>query len=275
MGDLSGKCIICGHDKSELLIKKDSLQINKCMHCGLGFINPFPSDRVIQYFYEREYFNDKYDAGLSPDSPQFGKRLRGENHRIRFIKSIKPAGRLLDMGCGLGYFLAACRNAGYDVMGMDISDWAVQYAAEMLKLPVVIGSLGNASFPPAYFDVITMWHFLEHTRRPDEIILMASQWLKKDGIIVIDVPNYEGTDAVKQWEEWDGWSLPYHLYHFTPRALSMLLRKNGFAVIRSKTYHSRTVKENLKKIPLISSVSRLIAKMYSGASIAVIAKMTD
>ncbi|HBO69282.1 MAG TPA: hypothetical protein DD658_03705, partial [Deltaproteobacteria bacterium] len=93
-----------------------------------------------------------------------------------------------------------------------------------------------------------------------------------DGILVVDVPNHESTDARRIGNAWDGWSLPYHFFHFTPSSLEDLLARNGFRSLDAKTYHSETVKKGLKKIPLVSLLARPIAKLYSGTSVAVVAK---
>jgi 2-polyprenyl-3-methyl-5-hydroxy-6-metoxy-1,4-benzoquinol methylase len=184
---------------------------------------------------------------------------------------MKGTGRLLDIGCGYGYFLFACRKERYDVMGLDVSEWAGQYAVKELGLPAKIGQIGEVDFPRQSFDVISMWHFLEHSQDPDLVIHRAKSWLKEDGILVIDVPNYEGTDASYRLEEWDGWSLPYHLWHFTYQSMIMLLQKHGFEIAKYKDYRSEVIKEKLSPVPLLRPFARLIAKLYSGTSFAVIA----
>lgn len=75
----------------------------------------------------------------------------------------------------------------------------------------------------------------------------------------MDVPNYEGTDARKTWQAWRDWSLPYHLYHFTPGALCSILVQYGFKVVRTKNYHSEYVKQRVGRIPGLKPVAGLIA----------------
>jgi predicted SAM-dependent methyltransferase len=103
----------------------------------------------------------------------------------------------------------------------------------------------------------------------------AHRWLKTDGILVVDVPNYEGTDAKKMWDNWDGWSLPYHFYHFTPDTQRRLLARYGFDTVRDKNYLSEYVKERLDRTILLKPFSRMIARCYSGHSYAVVAKKRD
>jgi len=266
-------CILCQTPERELLIEKDGWTVHRCPTCGLGFLDPRPSESEIEGLYRSEYFSERYDGGIDPDSQQYLKRLSGEQHRTKFIKSVKPSGHLLDIGCGYGYFLDASRREGYNVHGLDVSEWAAQYAVEKLGLSMTIGKIGDVDFPSPNFDIITMWHSLEHTPNPHMALQKAKSWLKKDGILVIDVPNYEGTDARKIWQEWDGWSLPYHYWHFTPKSLKQLLSQHGFTVVKHKDYHTDVVKENLKRIPIVNLFARLIAKLYSGTSVAVIAKL--
>lgn len=266
------RCILCNSSEREELLTKDSWQVHRCISCGLGVLDPRPTKEEIVKLYGQEYFAQPSQGKMEQDSPEFVHRLSLESSRIRFVRSHKKKGELLDMGCGNANFLFACQKKGFSVQGMDISDYAVNYAREELKLQISVGDVGDVKLPHNYFDVITMWHFLEHTENPREVILQAKQWLKKDGVMIIDVPNYESTDAKAEWENWVGWQLPYHLFHFTPSSLRQLLKETGFKVIKTKDYHSESVKNRLAKIPIIKLISREIARFYSGTSIAMIAK---
>ncbi|MFH1954278.1 MAG: class I SAM-dependent methyltransferase [Pseudomonadota bacterium] len=265
-------CFLCGSQTRELLLEKDPWEVYRCLSCGLGVLDPRPSPEEMSRHYEKEYFFERYDQGLDPDSPQFKKRLSGEKHRVRFMRAAKRSGRLLDIGCGYGYFLFACRKEGFEVQGLDVSEWARQYAEQKLGLSVKIGEIGEADWPPGSFDIITMWHSLEHTRHPGLAVSKAAHWLKRNGILVVDVPNYEGTDARFLWEEWDGWQLPYHLWHFTPSSLKRLLDISGLEVVKMKNYHSEVIKKKLHSFFMLRPVARCIAKLYSGTSVAVTAR---
>lgn len=266
-------CLLCGCRDRELLLEKDPWKVYRCSSCGLGFLDPRPSKEDLISLYSKQYCDEHFAVGGDPDSPEFRKRLSLETHRIRFFRGIKKRGKVLDIGCGYGYFLAACSNYGYEVQGLDISEWASHHATKKLGLPISIGHMNEMEFPPHCFDIITMWHFLEHTLDPRNAILRARDWLKGDGILIVDVPNHEGTDARKNWKAWDGWDLPYHFFHFTPQTLKGLLTECGFHVVRSKDYHSETVKQALKRIPVVSIFARRISKFYSGHSVAVLAEL--
>ena len=123
-------CILCGNSRREVLIQKDDWHVCRCSSCGLGFLDPLPSGSEIASLYMEDYFADQYDKGIEPDTPDFAKRLRLEGHRIRFFKELKREGSILDVGCGNGYFLAACKEHGYQATGLDLSEWAVTYVRE-------------------------------------------------------------------------------------------------------------------------------------------------
>jgi 2-polyprenyl-3-methyl-5-hydroxy-6-metoxy-1,4-benzoquinol methylase len=265
-------CLLCGSSKRSLLFRQGEWSVYRCGGCGLGVLDPRPDPEELNELYRRSYFQSHYDSGLKPESPEMKRRLSQETHRLRFIRSIKKSGRLLDIGCGMGYFLEACRRFGYEAEGMDISADSAAYIREELKIPVAVGTVDEIDYPPASFDVITMWHFFEHAREPLKYLEKAGKWLKPNGILVVDVPNYEGTDAKKMWDSWSGWSLPYHLYHFTPDTLRRLLAKYGFKTIRNKDYLSEYVKERLDRTVILKPFSRMFARFFSGHSYAVVAQ---
>jgi SAM-dependent methyltransferase len=264
-------CILCGSRTRELLIEKDPWKIYRCTSCGLGVLDPRPTGEEMTELYTRDYFASQYDEGVDPGSPEFKKWLSLLKHRVQFFRSKKTKGNLLDIGCGNAYFLALCRSKGYEVQGIDISEWAATYATETLGLPVRVGQIDEVELPSEHFDIITLWHSLEHTRDPRYTIERAKGWLKTNGILAIEVPNYEGRDARSYGENWIGWQFPFHLFHFTPTSLKRLLFECGFRVVKTKDFHSETVKQALKRIPVVSIFARRIAKFYSGHSIAVLA----
>ncbi|HOW56754.1 MAG TPA: class I SAM-dependent methyltransferase [Smithellaceae bacterium] len=271
MKKVSEICALCGGADRTILYKKGEWSIYKCSGCGLGTLDPRPEKDELDKLYAESYFQSHYDETLPYPSAAMTKRLKQENHRLRFFRKFKKRGKILDIGCGRGYFLLACRNAGYEVEGIDISADAAKYVGTALKIPVHVGEVDQIELHDESFDVITLWHSLEHTADPDVYMQKARKWLKKDGVLVIDVPNYEGYDALQTWDDWQGWSIPYHFYHFTTNSLTYLLGKHGFAVIREKQYLSEHLKQKLQDAFVPSFIARIIARCYSGHSIAVVA----
>jgi SAM-dependent methyltransferase len=261
----------CGAMEREFLFSQKGWTVYKCSSCGLGVLNPMPSQEELDALYQDAYFVGHYDDGLSPGTVAMRKRLSQERHRIKFIRPYKKAGRILDIGCGRGYFLMACRERGFEVQGFDVSEDGAAYVRETLGIPVKTGMMETA-FEDDSFDVITMWHSLEHTSDPAKYLELAGRWLRPGGVLVVDVPNYTSTDAHMKWDAWEDWDLPYHLLHFTPRSLDTLLQRHGYVVMRRKTYHSSVIREKLSRIPLLGFIARPLARLFTGGSYAVVAK---
>lgn len=272
MEHADAQCILCGSTGRTLLFRQGEWTVYRCGSCGLGVLDPRPDSLERIRLYEAAYFESQYDQGLKVGSPELERRLSQETHRVRFIRKGKKQGRILDIGCGMGYFLYACRKAGYDVSGIDISEDSAGYVRGELQIPVQTGPIERIDIPDGTVDVITMWHFLEHTPDPRIYLDLSRRWLRKDGLIAVDVPNCAGTDARKTWEAWKGWQLPFHLYHFTPETVTALLERHGFRAIRTKDYLSESVKERLSATPGVALLARPIARLFSGHSIAVLAR---
>jgi len=268
-------CIVCGSTSRALLIEKNEWTVHKCAGCGLGVLDPRPGPEELGRLYEKEYFDSHYSERLPVGSPEMQRRLSQQSHRLRFFKPLKKEGLVVDIGCGMGYFLHAARLSGYRVHGVDLSDYAASYITGELQIPVAVGPIDAIEFGERSVDVLTLWHSLEHMRHPLQSLGHMTRWLKQDGLLVIEVPNHEGTDAVKMGPDWPDWDLPYHLYHFAPRSLRALLTAIGFEVIREKTYLSEHIRRRLENLFMPGFLARLIATSFSGSGYAVIARRKD
>lgn len=272
MEQASPACIVCGCAERTRLVEKQGWTVYKCAGCGLGVLDPRPDPEELGRLYEKGYFDSHYSERLKADSPAMQRRLSQQSHRLRFFRRLKRKGLVVDVGCGMGYFLYAAKRAGYGVRGVDLSDWAASYITGELQIPVSIGPIDEIVLGEGTVDVLTLWHSLEHMRHPRESLNRMAGWLKPEGLLVIEVPNHEGTDAVKMAADWPDWDLPYHLYHFSPKSLHMLLAAAGFEVIREKTYLSEHVRRRLEALFVPGFLARLIATFYSGSGYAVIAR---
>lgn len=253
-------------------MEKPPWTVYACKKCGLGVLDPLPTEDELKKLYAEEYFEDQYGKQIDPESQEMKRRLRQEKHRLRFFRGFKRKGHILDIGCGMGYFLLACRNAGYNVTGIDVSPKAAAYCQEKLGINVITGNITEIELTGQQFDVITMWHSLEHVQDPRGCLRKLQLLLNDDGVLVIDVPNYQGTDAKITKQNWKGWQLPFHLYHFTPGSILELLKQEGFVPVKTKSYLSEEWKERLIRLPLGFIYARPIARLFSGHSFAVLAK---
>jgi len=152
--------------------------------------------------------------------------------RDPFLIPFVGEGKILDVGCGLGFTLARYRQWGWTPFGVEFSSAGARYAREALRLVVHQGELLDAKFPSDFFDVVLFQHSLEHFLSPSLELREAHRILRGSGLLVAMVPNAGGIDARLFGRWWVNWDLPRHLYHFTPETASALLARTGFRVQR-------------------------------------------
>jgi SAM-dependent methyltransferase len=136
----------------------------------------------------------------------------------------------LDFGCGGGVFLERMHRQGWTVTGLDVSATAVHSIRTTLGLPALAGTLPHRDLAPASFDLITMWHSLEHVHDPVEVLQNAYDLLVSGGTLLVAVPNIESLAFRWFGPSWHGLDLPRHLTHFSPPTLREVLERADFEV---------------------------------------------
>jgi SAM-dependent methyltransferase len=222
-------CPLCGSVSFEPVLRgRDvsgpAFQVVRCMRCGLACTNPRPTAATIGHFYPTDY---RPHSGLvHADRP-----LRGW-YPLDWLRSPgEQRPRLLDFGCGGGHFLAAMHRAGWDVVGLDVSEAAAHSVRNDLGLPALAGSLPHAGLEPESFDLVTMWHSLEHVHEPRRTLGEARKLLRPGGRLVVAVPNTDGWPARWFGADWYGLDVPRHLTHFGPATLRRMLEVCDFRVV--------------------------------------------
>lgn len=219
--------------------------IMRCRECGLLCLSPRPTQSEIAQFYPYEKYREEFAPAVE-DEPSWLRRWNRRyslNLLCRFVERAKLEGRLLDVGCGTGSFLAQMRRRGnWEVYGLDISHEAVQYARYRLGLQVFHGKLEDAQYPSASFDVVTLWDVLEHLHDPRGTLREVRRVLRRDGVLALTVPNAGSLDARLFGPYWIGLDPPRHLYAFTRETLEQLFAQSGFEIFHVKhitgSYHS-------------------------------------
>ncbi|MCS6851550.1 MAG: class I SAM-dependent methyltransferase [Gemmataceae bacterium] len=228
-------CLLCGGRNWSPLLEAQDLRVGgsgcwfrvvQCQDCGLCFTNPRPSPRSIGQFYPQDYWTRPGWRARGRRSRGWSSWRRGWPERTHL--EVQGKGRLLDFGCGAGSFLERMRRQGWQVTGIDVSPRAVELVRRGLGLPAVIGSLPHPDFAPASFDVITMWHSLEHVHQPLAVLRAARQLLAPGGRLLVAVPNIDSLPFRWFRAAWFGLDLPRHLIHFSPWTLQAMLEKGGF-----------------------------------------------
>jgi 2-polyprenyl-3-methyl-5-hydroxy-6-metoxy-1,4-benzoquinol methylase len=147
----------------------------------------------------------------------------------------RSRGTLLDVGCGTGEFLREMRRAGWTVRGVESDEGAARHARGRHGLDVVCGDIHDVGPSDGTFDVVTMWHVLEHLASPQRALALIRGVLKPRGLAVIAVPNVESVDAAVYGSDWNAYDAPRHLHHFSFEVLDRLCRDAGLELSRRRS----------------------------------------
>jgi len=268
MSEKEFNCYLCGHNKKENVIVIDSFSVSRCVNCGLGFLET----SGITSRTDAEYGQDFYITNKMIKDPE--KAIKDCLPKVKFIKKLKKSGNLLDIGCGLGYFAAAAKREGFAAYGIEGSEWAIAYIRRQFAIAAYLGPLEKCELPQISFDVCTMWQVIEHVDEPLMLLKKVRELLSPGGYLVIETRNYRGIDARMLGERWNGWSLPYHLWHFDPGSLRRMVNRSGFTVVEIKLNYSAYVKNKIRKVPVLKLLRNPISSLFAGSNITVIAKKT-
>lgn len=236
--ELLGNCPICGSEKINLFLESkdyfltnEKFKIDACQDCGFRFTNPRPAAAELGRYYQSTNYISHSDTkkGLMAFVYQLVRKLTIKS-KIRLIQKYRTSGALLDIGCATGQFINQIRKSNWSVTGIEPDEKTRNYAISEFGLDVYPENYLN-QISQATFDVITMWHVLEHVSDLNNRMEQLKLLLKPDGIIILAVPNCNSYDAKKYHKFWAGYDLPRHLYHFTKSDFSNLAKKYGFTIV--------------------------------------------
>ncbi|MDV7186568.1 class I SAM-dependent methyltransferase [Lutibacter sp. TH_r2] len=192
--------------------------------------SPKPLLEKLPFYYESEDYISHTDSkkSLQDKVYQFVKSYALKS-KLKLINSFQTEDKnLLDVGCGTGDFLLTCKNNGWNVVGVEPNLKAKNLTKEKLKVITVFETLNNIN--SKQFDVITLWHVLEHVPDLDNYISKLKSLLKPNGVLVIAVPNYKSFDASYYKNFWAAFDVPRHLWHFSQKSISILFSKVNLKV---------------------------------------------
>lgn len=222
-------CAACGGSRAEHLFRSASgYPIERCGGCGLVFTDARGAPPRGELHPE---FDQSDAASVRAARSALEVFLR---KRERVVRRFKPAGRLLDFGCGSGAFARFMAARGYDVVGLE--PFSIGRPAVSERLELRRGSL-DAELPRlGRFDVITLWHVLEHTERPAEVLRTLAGLLAPGGAVVVSVPNFASWQRRVFGGRWFHLDPPRHLVHFEPRSLRACLHAAGLEIAGEERY---------------------------------------
>lgn len=235
--ELLKNCPVCGSEKFDLYISgKDyfltgeSFKIVKCSGCGFRFTNPRPKAEELGKYYESSEYISHSDSrkGLFASIYQLVRKYT-LGRKLAIISRYAKKGEILDIGCATGQFLHFMDQHGWKTTGIEPDEKTRARAINEYGLQVYPEEKLN-TFTNSTFDVITMWHVLEHVSELNGRVKQLKNLLNPMGTLIIAVPNCDSYDAKKYNAFWAGYDLPRHLYHFTKPDIKLLFDKYGFTV---------------------------------------------
>ncbi len=210
---------------------KEEFAIVTCKACHFLITSPRPDSSSIGRYYQSEnYISHTNSSKNLIDKIYKAVRSFTLQWKLNLIQSHKPNGKILDYGCGTGEFLNTCKIANWVCAGVEPSVSAREKAAQLTNLNIAV-SLDEINH--SKFDVITLWHVLEHVENLNEKLSELKSYLAEDGTIFIAVPNHESLDAKRYKSYWAGYDVPRHLWHFSHSTMNKLLTSHGLKLLNT------------------------------------------
>jgi 2-polyprenyl-3-methyl-5-hydroxy-6-metoxy-1,4-benzoquinol methylase len=220
----------------DYIVSKEDFVIWQCNNCTLRFTQDAPVETAIGKYYKSPQYisHTNSDKGLLNKIYQRVRNFTLQNKaRLVLDATAVTQGKLLDVGCGTGGFLNTMKKEGWTVTGLEPDEEARSLAKKIYDLNVFDSSSIN-SLSINSFDAITLWHVLEHVHDLHGYVDQLKELLKLNGKMFIAVPNYLSLDSDIYRLNWAAYDVPRHLYHFTAKALHVLMEKHSLKVTAKK-----------------------------------------
>ncbi len=232
-------CPACGASEmrthlqaKDYTVSKNTFNIVRCAACDLLFTNPRPEAEQASYFYQSEnyishsntqkgFINKLYHAIRKITLKQKTNLIQGEQ---------KGTKNLLDIGCGNGHFLHACQQDGWNTFGMELDPETAARAAALTGQSIFPNLQAIPEEPQ--FELICLWHVLEHVYEIDAYFEFFKKRINPGGKLLLALPNSKSFDADYFKEFWAAYDVPRHIYHFNPETIQSIAKKHGFKLAK-------------------------------------------
>ncbi len=231
---MNNKCPWCDSDKAQInlwlkdeFLTKEDFHICECLNCGLLYTMPRPDkDHIGAYYKSEDYYSHKENT--KGFVPKLYERIKKSNLKYKYQLATKglSVGKMLEIGCGVGDFLHTAEEHGWECIGVEPSEEAKAIATKRTKASI-LSSEELESLADEQFDLITMWHVLEHVDDLRWEMAQLQRLIKPHGRIVIAVPNYKSYDGQYYKEHWAAYDVPRHLNHFNRIVLTKMFKTKG------------------------------------------------
>jgi SAM-dependent methyltransferase len=222
------RCIACGAE-ADGRFRAGGVEIRRCAGCGLEWRADFPGAAELAALYAGDTLER---WGI--DGPERLAEVRGMKEAsyrafFRDIRAHRSEGRLLDLGCALGFLLGVARDLGYEVRGLDLNEGAIEAARREFGDRVHAGPLDERAFPGERFDVITLIDVLEHVPDPSSLFTAIRGRLDAQGIVAAVLPDAGSATRRVLGRRWPHYNAE-HLYYWSPSCLERFLAREGWRV---------------------------------------------
>jgi len=227
-------CLLCRSSNSSIIHTFGQLQVVICRKCNLVYLNPRLNESAMRTVYQSDdYFSQRKDAGYEDYSFQEDSlRTTFKRFLEKLEKHGMTSGKILEVGCGYGYFLDEAKYFFSHREGIELSQDAGSYAGRLSGAHIHIGDVG--SLPPELneYAVIVLINVIEHIYSPVEFLCLIKQRLKNDGRIVVATPDIGSFWHIIMRKRWPSFKIPEHVAFYSGQTLRLLLQKTGFYDIR-------------------------------------------
>lgn len=231
-------CEVCDSQPSShaLLFWKYGTPVVRCSVCSLVFASPrWTSEHLFKRYRDPEYWTHYAETIRATAFDPVANQARWDPS-LELFAAERGEGRLLDVGCATGEFLAAAKARGWQAHGVEASEIAAAHARESHGVDVHTGTLEDVRFPDASFDVVTMWDVIEHLQHPRAVVERVARLLRPGGLLGLTTPNIGSLRYYVQGRRWWVVGPNEHIFYFSPATVDRLLRRCGFDVTHIDTF---------------------------------------
>jgi SAM-dependent methyltransferase len=241
-------CPRCKSDEARMHYDLGEASIVACVGCGLLYLHPWPTPEETSSLYGEDYFHNV--ASLKGDpraiygyADYIAERANKQSQYARIARELRALllpregpPRLLEVGCGYGYFLDEAFEQGFEVTGLEFNRFAVERLRRKYAFPILAGALEDVELPPAHFDAVVMFDVIEHLRDPFRALDSLCPALRPGGVLVVSTPDAESvTSRLLGARLEDFRRTREHLFFFGRRTLGEMLREHGFDPITMRS----------------------------------------
>lgn len=217
-------CKVCSSEKLSKLGEKYPVDLYRCDECGLVMFSTEPTEDILKSHYE----NYPVSGIVSPITKSRYEEL------LDLLEPFRKTGRILDIGCGEGFFLESAKKRGWDVHGTEFSSVYIPIC-KAKGISMEYGRLDISNYPEGSFDVITWFEVIEHINRPNEELEKFRHLVRVGGAVYLTTPNIDSLSRKILGPKWTAITFPDHLCYYSPTSIRFLFKRHGFSPLQVKT----------------------------------------